>query len=237
MGPFQVALYVFCRGTCNLIFQLIYRRIILHKDRIPTVGPVLLVANHQSHFDPPAIGGCMDRRSCSFLARESLFHNPLFGWLIRSLNSVPVKGTAADTGSMKVILQRLESGSPVLIFPEGSRTFDGAMQPFLRGASLLIKRSGCATIPVAIDGAFDAFPRTAKFPRLFGQRIAVSYGTPISAEELLADGPNAAIDRLALEVDALRMECRAALRERTGGRIPAEGPGDARIDLEALKAD
>lgn len=223
----QRALYWCVWNATLLLLTIVYRLRRFHTERIPRTGPVLLIANHQSHLDPPSLSMCVTRRQTHFLARAGLFSSRAFGWLIRSLNAVPIKEESGDLGAIRAILARLETGVPVLMFPEGSRSFDGAMQPFKRGVALLLRRARCPVVPMAIEGAFDAFPRQARVPSFWGKRVAVAVGHPIAADELLKDGPDAALDRLQREVDELRRELRARLRASSGGRYPRSGPADA----------
>ena len=112
----------------------------------------------------------------------------------------------------------------VLIFPEGSRTPDGALKPFKRGTLLLIKRSGATVSPVAVEGAFDVWPSTRRFPRLRG-RLLTKVAPPIAAADLPKE-PDAALDMVRRRIEETRLELRAMLRADTGGRFPAPGPGD-----------
>src|SRR6185369_6922722 len=88
---------------------------------MPATGPVLVAVNHQSHLDAEMVGVTMPRH-INFIARASLFKNPLFGWLIRILNSVPIKEGASDTGAIRTAIEQLGMGRCILIFPEGTRT-------------------------------------------------------------------------------------------------------------------
>src|SRR5262245_4079519 len=76
---------------------------------VPASGPVLLVANHQSGLDPVLVG-LSTRRHLSYLARKSLFRNPVAGWLIRSLNAVPIDQEGVGKEGLKVILGQLRAG-------------------------------------------------------------------------------------------------------------------------------
>lgn len=222
---FALILY---EGLCKLlrlIFRVCYRMRADGYERVPAEGPALIAANHQSYIDPPAIGCVVRHRQLDFVARGGLFRFKPFAWLITQLNSIPLRENEPDTAAIKEILRRLEQGSVVLIFPEGSRTEDGAMTPFSRGVSVLVKRSKCPVIPAAIEGAYDVWPRARRLPKLTG-RLAVRYGTPIPHDELFADGPDAALRRLEREIDAMRLQLRAELREATRQRFPAPGPGD-----------
>ena len=203
--------YRFCRFAAASVLQLLYRPIRLHTDRIPLTGPVLLVANHQSHLDPPAISVCLNKRACAFLARESLFKNRLFGWLIGSLNSIPIKRDATDTAGMKATLEALAEGKPILVFPEGTRSEDGEVQPFKRGVALLIKRSDALIVPIGIHGSADAWPKGKSRPFIRGKRIAIAFGAPLDPEQLMQNGADNAIETLRNHIIGLHQEAIGAL--------------------------
>ena len=119
---------------------------------VPERGPALLVANHQSFFDPPAIGLSV-RRRLHYLARQTLFRHRLFGKLLRSLNSLPVDQEGVAAAGLRAIIDQLERGDAVLVFPEGERSWNGQMQPFKPGVALLVQRVQPPIIPVGIAGA------------------------------------------------------------------------------------
>jgi 1-acyl-sn-glycerol-3-phosphate acyltransferase len=233
----QLLFYEFVRATVWVALRVLYRIRAYGKARLPEVGPVLLVSNHQSFLDPPAVAVSITRRHLDFVARIGLFNaSGVFGWIISALNSLPIKEEGGDTAAIKEILRRLDKGFAVLIFPEGSRSETGAMDPFKRGVAVLVKRAQCPVIPVAVEGCFDAWPRDRRWPRLLGQRVAVAFGDPISHDELMARGAEASLERLALEVDRMRRALRRQLRRDSHGRIPAPGAGDAPIALSPLSA-
>jgi 1-acyl-sn-glycerol-3-phosphate acyltransferase len=130
---------------------------------VPTSGAVLLVSNHQSHLDPVLVGLACPRR-LKYLARHDLFFWP-FSWWIRALGAVPIDRKRGAVGGMKTTLKLLQQNEAVLVFPEGSRTFDGQLQPLRPGFCLLARRSGAAIVPIAIQGAFAAMPRGSTLPR------------------------------------------------------------------------
>jgi 1-acyl-sn-glycerol-3-phosphate acyltransferase len=132
---------------------------------IPPRGPVLILANHQSFFDPMVLG-CITHRHVSFLARKTLFHPPWFGWLIRSLNAFPVDQEGVAKDGIRTVLQLLAKGQVVIVFPEGTRTEDGKMAPLKPGVQLLLKRAPVPVVPVGIAGAFEAMPYWEKVPKL-----------------------------------------------------------------------
>jgi 1-acyl-sn-glycerol-3-phosphate acyltransferase len=219
--------YEFARLIVVALLTVLYRFRCYHSGRLPASGPVLLVANHQSYLDPPAIGAGVSHRHLDYIARLGLFEGRVLAWLLRQFNSLPIREQGGDTGAIKEILRRLGEGRAVLIFPEGTRTEDGAMTEFKRGIAVLVKRSMCPVIPVAVEGCFDAWPRQRAWPRLWGKRIAVTFGRPIDHDELMKDGADAALRRLEAETQRLRLGLRRLLRRQTRGRFPAHGPGDS----------
>lgn len=222
MAAYQFLQWMFC-----LILTTVYRCRVFRSHRVPAGGAVLIVANHQSYMDPPLIGMPVRQRHLDYVARIGLFESRWFGVFIGALNATPIRDQGGgDVGAMRLILGRLAEGRAVVIFPEGSRTHDGAIHEFKRGAAVLLKRSRCPVIPVAVEGCFDAWPRFRRIPRLLGCRVAVAYGRPVEHDVLLADGPEAAMARLHDEVEHLRLCLRRLLRMRSSGRFPPHGPGD-----------
>lgn len=228
----QRVFYVLCRTFMHAALLVCYGYTRFGLDNVPREGGALLVSNHQSYLDPPIVGICVRGRQFHPLARVGLFKNPLLRAIIAALNAIPIDQDRGDTGAIKATIARLEAGGVVCVFPEGSRTYDGRMQPFQRGAAVILKRSRCPVIPVAIDGAFEAWPRTRRFPRRLFHRIGVQVGRPIDHDELLKDGADAALRRLETEVRALRDDLRRRLRrppidDPPRGDDPADPPADA----------
>jgi 1-acyl-sn-glycerol-3-phosphate acyltransferase len=155
---------------------------------VPKAGPVLLVANHQSHLDPVLVGLACPRQ-LKYLARHDLFFWP-FSWWIRALGAVPIDRKRGALGGIKTTLKLLDQREAVLVFPEGSRTPDGRLHPLLPGFCLLARRSGATVVPLAISGAYDAMPRGSVFPRpcsislAFAPRIDCTEYQRLSDEQL-----------------------------------------------------
>jgi len=210
---------------CLLFFRLLYRYRRYGMERVPRTGPVIFVSNHQSHFDPPLVGLLTGDRPFAAMARSTLADVKLLALLMRMLGAIPLKQGEGDSAAFKAALGELESGRCVMLFPEGSRTRDGSIRPFKRGVTLLIKRSGATVLPIAVEGAFDAWHIGSKLPKLRG-RIEVMAGNPMSAEELLRDGPDAALAILRRQIEMLRLELRAGMRDRSRGKHPSPGPAD-----------
>ncbi len=215
----RILFYEFGRVIVLLVVLLVYRFRWFGNRNVPASGPVLIVANHQSHLDPPLIGAPIFQRHLDYLARSGLYESRTLSWIMTALNATPIKEDRGDTRAIKDVLARLEAGRAVVIFPEGTRSEDGGVAEFKRGVALLVKRAECPVVPVAIEGAFDTWPRTRRFPRLWGRRIAIAYGRPIPHDELMGLGPDDALERLRREIDRMRLDLRTRLR------LTPHGPG------------
>ncbi len=157
---------------------------------VPRTGPAVLIANHQSFLDPSLVGVAARRRLC-YLARKSLFKHRPVAWFIRSLNAVPVDQEGVGIEGLRLLLQKLREGEAVMVFPEGTRTPTGAIQPLMPGIHLLVKRAPAPIIPVGIAGAFEAWPNTRLLPipaPLFFPAgpgtLAVAVGPPLDGRRL-----------------------------------------------------
>ena len=101
----------------------------------------------------------------------------LLGWLLPKLNVIPVNQEAIDRSALKALIRAVKSGNAALVFPEGSRTPDGNLQPALPGVGLVIAKTGAPVVPMRIFGAFEAWPIGGKL-RLW-RKITVVIGEPI----------------------------------------------------------
>jgi len=213
--------YRFLRFLCWWLYITVFRGRVFGQRHIPPRGGVLVLANHQSYMDPVLVALAFGRET-SYMGREALFRNPSLRTLIRYLNCFPVKEEAADIGSIKEALRRLRSGRMVVIFPEGSRTWDGTIADFLPGAAAIALRAGCPILPVLITGAFEAWPRNRRLPR--PSPIAVHYDRPILPQEFAGLEPH---DLARLFTDGMRtFQRNVRQRYRICGPAPKPAPAN-----------
>lgn len=178
MSKLGTAFYEFAYWVTAAALTFGFRLRVWGVRNVPMRGPVLFLANHQSFLDPPAIGVAVNRH-ISYLARKTLFKQPAFGALLRALNSVPIDQEGVGKEGIRGILERLEAGEAVLVFPEGERCWDGDMNQLKPGISLLLKRVQVPIVPIGIAGAFDTWPRTVKLPK-FSPLVGRGSGCPLT---------------------------------------------------------
>jgi 1-acyl-sn-glycerol-3-phosphate acyltransferase len=166
------------------VYATYFRWRVFNPENVPLEGGVILASNHASFLDPPLVGAGLTR-DINYLARESLFRFPGIGALLRSWNSVPVDREGGGARGLKAILDRLLAGGGIILFPEGTRTRDGTLQPARSGIGLTVIKSTAPVVPVRVFGTFEAYGRVMKIPR--PRRIMVKYGRPMNFGHLRAE--------------------------------------------------
>jgi len=179
-GLIQRLWYDLCQIVCQVGLITLCAIRVYGKENIPDEGGAIIASNHQSFLDPVLIGVGL-RRQIHYMARDSLFRNPLFRWLIESLNAFPVGRGKADVRAMREAIRLLREGNVVLLFPEGTRTWDGEIAELRKGVGLISRRANVPIVPAVIDGAFEAWPRFRKYPKPC--KIKVAFGKPIEPHE------------------------------------------------------
>ncbi len=195
------------KRICQLGMAMTSNIRVIDRHYEPTDGGAVYISNHQSFLDPVLMSLAL-RRPMHYMARDTLFKVPILRPIIESLNSIPLRRGTADTGAIKEAMRRLKKGAQVVVFAEGTRTDDGRINPFLPGVAILAQRAAKWTVPVVIDGAFEAWPRTQLLPSA-GARIVVRYGKPISQEEARASKPAEFVENVRRRLIVAQTEVRA----------------------------
>ena len=185
---------------CSLLKVRVFNR---HYE--PADGGTVYICNHQSYLDPILMSIGL-RRPINYMARESLFRLGPFTKLIESVNAFPVRRATADTRAIKEAIRRIKKGGQVVVFPEGTRTSDARIGPFLPGVAILAQRAAKWAVPVLIDGAHEAWPKTQMLPGL--GNIIVQYGRPIPQEEAKKLKPHAFVDQMRQSLIAMQADVR-----------------------------
>lgn len=175
------------------------------RERVPSSGPYIVVANHVSWYDPPAIEFAF-AEPVRFMGKRELFAVPVLGLILRATGSFPVRRGERDRGALDTALRVLAAGQSLGYFPEGTRSRDGVLHRAKPGVAFLARRSGVPLVPVGVSGTPEMRLRIP--PRT---DVVVRIGEPFSVAEI--DGAN---DDQAL-ADAIMSRVAALLPERMRG--------------------
>ncbi len=159
---------------------------VIGANHVPDDGPCIIASNHVSFLDPPAVGVGVGNRIVHFLARDTLFAGPIRNWFMHAVHCVPIDRTRGDVSALRRALQVLKEGKVLAIFPEGTRSPTGELQPAKGGIGFLIAKAAVPVVPTFFEGTFRAYPKGAKFIR--PGRVRVFFGPPIRPEEIGALG-------------------------------------------------
>ena len=143
-------------------------------ESFPETGGVIVAPNHTSNYDPVLVGIACPRQ-LAFLAKIELFRNPALRMLFHRVGAIPLHRGAADSGALRAAVDVLNSGRPLLLFPEGTRSKTGELQRGRRGVGMLAVRSGTPILPVYLSGSFHMLRN------LFKRRVSIHFGSPIDA--------------------------------------------------------
>jgi len=151
-------------------------------------GGLLIVANHQTYFDPFWICAPI-RRKYRFMAWDKAFDWFLVGWLIKYLGAFPVDTKRGRTKNiLRESLSALRDGATLVVFPEGARSFpDGKLQEFKTGAVRIALEAGVPILPVTVKGANRVWSQTMQRPR-FLRRVEIFYHPLFNVPEPAANG-------------------------------------------------
>ncbi|MGH3770636.1 MAG: lysophospholipid acyltransferase family protein [Pseudonocardiaceae bacterium] len=195
----------FTRWIGTWCFYVSYHLRVQHRERIPSAGPIVVVANHSAMVDGPLLYGLLGRRS-SFLVKQELFRGPL-GCVLPRIGQLAVRRGEADRAPLLAAVRLLRHGGMVVVFPEGTRGA-GDVANARQGAAWLAQAGGARILPVAIRGT----RRPPGSDRRFRPRVDVLIGEPFSAppgkgRAVVVAATNEMRDRLAAlvtELDGIR---------------------------------
>lgn len=173
MYPF----YYVATFTTRLLMAAMTNATVTGRDLLPRKGPLILVSNHLNNVDPPVLSACFPRRIV-FMAKEELYEaRTVFGFLSRRFGAFPVRRGEVDRRALKQALGVLEQGLTLGLFPEGTRSQNGKMQPAQLGTAWIALESGVTIQPVGIWGT-EAIRSLGDV--LGRPRIGVTFGKPFN---------------------------------------------------------
>ncbi|MBH8574189.1 1-acyl-sn-glycerol-3-phosphate acyltransferase [Nostocaceae cyanobacterium CENA369] len=200
--PFvSLALYhAFKWSIVSPMLHAYFRGKIYGEENVPQLGPVVVVSNHASYFDPPIVSNCV-RRPVAYMAKEELFEIPVLVQAIKLYGAYPVSRGTADRATIRAALEYLKDGWAVGVFLQGTRTPDGKITDPKRGAALLAAKANAPLLPVSLWGSEKILEKGSKVPRAVPLTIRIGQ---------LIDAPNSTNKE---ELEAVTQKCTTAINE------------------------
>jgi 1-acyl-sn-glycerol-3-phosphate acyltransferase len=161
--------YWIARSLIIFVLKLLFGFQVEGLENLPQKSNFIVVANHASFLDPAVIGAAIPKK-IHWIALKGIYNVAGLNWFMRKIGTLPT-GSSSER-AVRLLMQNKN----IALFPEGTRTFDGSIREFRRGAALLAIKTGRPILPCAILGTYEVLPRTAKFPRL--HPIKVKVGKP-----------------------------------------------------------
>ena len=149
---------------------------------LPASGPAVLIANHDSAWDPLVVGvAAMPRRQVRALAKSSLWRAPPVAWLLDQMGQIPIERGRFDTQALSVAIDALQAGACVGIFPEGTVSRGQPLRPLSGAGRLALSAPGARVVCVSVSGAVDVV-RFPKRPRIRVEFFEPAGGPPRPGE-------------------------------------------------------
>jgi 1-acyl-sn-glycerol-3-phosphate acyltransferase len=202
--PTRAALrwYAFVRNAIYLFAKSFWRLDITGREHVPASGPFILAPVHRSNIDTPLVSGVTGRR-LRYMGKDAMWKYRWSAWFFTSLGGFPVHRGTPDREAMRRCEEVLESGEPLVMFPEGTRQSGPIIEEMFDGVAYVALRQGVPIVPVGIGGSERAMPKSARMIRPV--KLTMVIGPPIPVE---APGPGERVPRRAVRelTDKLRAE-------------------------------
>jgi long-chain acyl-CoA synthetase len=171
-----------------LITRVFFGLEVIGKEKLPKNGPFILSPNHQSFLDGPVVASQIPWRlfkNMFYVGTSEIFGQGIFHYLGRTFRLVPVDPDSNLVNAMRAGAYGLKHGQNLALYPEGERSVDGTPKKFKKGAAILSANLKVPIYPVALEGFYDAWPRSKRFPRL--AKLSVQFGDPIFPPETMTN--------------------------------------------------
>jgi 1-acyl-sn-glycerol-3-phosphate acyltransferase len=170
--------YRFGWSVSTLLCRVYTRLTINGREHLPKQGAFVLAPVHRSYLDTP-FAGCVRSKRMRFMGKDSMWKNRQFGWILSAFGAFPVTRGTADREALRRAIAVLESGEPLVLFPEGERKQGPVVQPLFDGAVYIAIKAGVPIVPVGIGGSERVMPKKSKF--IYPRKVHIEIGPPIPA--------------------------------------------------------
>ena len=180
--------------------------------------PYIFIGNHCSMADIMAFSGYI-KHDYRWIAKKELFKIPVFGTGMKAVDYIPIDRSHGREAvqCLNDAAQRIAEGCSVILFPEGTRSIDGHLQPFKTGAVMLAIKAGVELVPVGFNGTHQALPKGKLLSR--GGEVVLRLGTPMPTAGFKAKDKQELAALLQQRVAALLDECHLPLEQPSADRV------------------
>jgi len=194
-----VNFYRFARAVVLSLCKVLFRVRVSGREHVPPSGAYIVAPTHRSILDVP-FTAFITRRTIRFLAKDELFSTGIGRRLFTALGAIRVERGTADRSPRRALEEALRDGSPVAVFPEGTRVAGPRVASLFDGAAYLAVKLQVPIVPVGIGGSEGILPKGKRFPRI--RRVAVVVGRPIEPPEPTTRARRTAAAKLTDELGA-----------------------------------
>ena len=196
-------LHGFARAWSKLILKTIFSPVrVTGLDKIDTSRTHVYAVNHASALDIPVLYASLPFQF-RIVHKKELLSYPVIGWHLKRSGQVCVdqQNPARSVGQIKSVVRTLKNGMPLVIFPEGGRTADGRIQPFLPGAFFMAIKAGVDIVPIALVGTYELLPMDTF--HIKSRPVEMRVGNPISTSGLTLRNLESLSAKVQKEIEAL----------------------------------
>jgi 1-acyl-sn-glycerol-3-phosphate acyltransferase len=174
-------------------------------ENLRTCPVAVYAPNHTSYMDIPVVFAALPFQF-RILAKKGLWQWPFIGWYLERSGQMPIdiENPHATLASLGGAVRALRGGMPLVVFPEGGRTEDGALKPFLLGAAYMAIRAQVPLVPIALKGVYDLLPIHTR--HFFPSKLTVRIGKPIETKGMSVRQNGELTERLRVAIEAMLSE-------------------------------
>lgn len=211
--------YAIVRGLFAVVFKLLGRVEVVGAEKVPASGAFVLAPVHRSNVDF-ALTSLVTKRPMRYMGKDSIWKSKLLGRFVAMLGAFPVHRGSADRDALRACTEIVGGGSPLVMFPEGTRQHGPVVHDLFDGTAYVAAKTGVPIIPMGIGGSEAMLPKGAKLPRR--SKLVLVIGDPIPAPPRTDAGrmPRSAVAAMTKDLDRVLQDLFDEAQARAGSPNP-----------------